>query len=208
MTQGEIADEQDEFGFPETREGAGRTILPSVLDAFTQFRSQIRYTLPHSPSPTLLYLFLLLSFSFPFPPHSLKLIHHFRQAAKDKKESEHFLRLCDTLRDEVLPRLGVRFEDSGDFPWKLVSKEDIQKEKEAKRQEAKDKLFKSKQAVDSEIERWVRISVSPSLSSSLPLTSSPPSLLLSPPLLLLSSSPPSPPSSSFYYLIKEKGGAK
>lgn len=88
------------------------------------------------------------------------LIKLFRQAAKDKKEPAHFLRLCDSLRDEVMPQLGVRFEDSGDFPWKLESKADLLREREAKKMEAKDKLVKSKQAVDSDIERWVRASVS------------------------------------------------
>jgi hypothetical protein len=35
---------------------------------------------------------------------------------KANKEAAHFLRLSDTLRDEIMPQLGVRFEDSEIFP--------------------------------------------------------------------------------------------
>lgn len=70
------------------------------------------------------------------------------------------MKLCDALRDEVMPPLGVRFEDSGDFPWKLQNKLDVQKEKEEKEREAKEKLIKTKLALDNDIERWERSSVS------------------------------------------------
>lgn len=88
-----------------------------------------------------------------------------RQAVKDNKDSAVYMQICDAVRDEVMPQLGIRFEDYGDFPWKLENKQDMLNEKEEKQRQAKEqqkqKLQKAKQVVDSEIEKWERARTPP-----------------------------------------------
>uniref|UniRef100_A0A8C8SPM1 Cysteine--tRNA ligase, cytoplasmic n=1 Tax=Pelusios castaneus TaxID=367368 RepID=A0A8C8SPM1_9SAUR len=57
-----------------------------------------------------------------------------RQIAREKKVTE-VLQLSDALRDDVLPELGVRFEDHEGLPTvvKLVDRETLLKEKEEKK---------------------------------------------------------------------------
>uniref|UniRef100_A0A803TC90 Cysteine--tRNA ligase, cytoplasmic n=1 Tax=Anolis carolinensis TaxID=28377 RepID=A0A803TC90_ANOCA len=57
-----------------------------------------------------------------------------RQIAREKKVFE-VLQLCDSLRDDVLPEHGVRFEDHEGLPTvvKLVDRDTLLKEKEEKR---------------------------------------------------------------------------
>lgn len=52
------------------------------------------------------------------------------------------LKLCDELRDDVLPNLGIRLEDkdSGTFAVKLVDRESLLKEREAKKAVEKEKV--------------------------------------------------------------------
>lgn len=57
-----------------------------------------------------------------------------REQAKVLKASD-ILKLCDEIRDDILPNLGVRLEDKdgGAFAVKLVDKDTLLKEKEAKK---------------------------------------------------------------------------
>lgn len=57
-----------------------------------------------------------------------------REQAKQLKALE-ILKLCDELRDDILPNLGVRLEDkdNGKYAVKLVDRETLLKEKEAKK---------------------------------------------------------------------------
>lgn len=57
-----------------------------------------------------------------------------REQAKVHKASD-ILKLCDEIRDDILPNLGVRLEDKdgGAFAVKLVDKDTLLKEKEAKK---------------------------------------------------------------------------
>ncbi|KAJ4947234.1 hypothetical protein JOQ06_009272 [Pogonophryne albipinna] len=61
-----------------------------------------------------------------------------RKIARDKKVME-LLQLCDVVRDDTLPELGVRLEDHEGLPTvvKLVDKETLLKEREEKKQMAK-----------------------------------------------------------------------
>ncbi|XP_072905363.1 cysteine--tRNA ligase, cytoplasmic isoform X2 [Hemitrygon akajei] len=65
-----------------------------------------------------------------------------RQIAREKKVIE-VLQLCDTVRDDTLPELGVRFEDHEGLPTviKLVDRETLLREREDKKkiEEAKSK---------------------------------------------------------------------
>ncbi|XP_059831537.1 cysteine--tRNA ligase, cytoplasmic isoform X1 [Hypanus sabinus] len=65
-----------------------------------------------------------------------------RQIAREKKVIE-VLQLCDTVRDDTLPELGVRFEDHEGLPTviKLVDRETLLREREDKKkiEEAKNK---------------------------------------------------------------------
>lgn len=64
-----------------------------------------------------------------------------REHARTLKATE-ILKLCDQLRDEVLPNLGVRLEDRDGMPsaLKLVDKETLIKEREAKKALEAEKL--------------------------------------------------------------------
>ncbi|XP_065366774.1 cysteine--tRNA ligase, cytoplasmic [Calliphora vicina] len=57
-----------------------------------------------------------------------------RELAKTLKANE-ILNLCDQLRDDILPQLGVRLEDKegGNFAVKLVDRETLLKERESKK---------------------------------------------------------------------------
>lgn len=64
-----------------------------------------------------------------------------REQARSLKATE-MLKLCDQLRDEVLPNLGVRLEDREGKPsaLKLVDRETLIKEREAKKALEAEKL--------------------------------------------------------------------
>lgn len=65
-----------------------------------------------------------------------------RNCAKVLKAND-ILQECDKLRDDILPNVGVRLEDSneGTFKVKLVNKEELLKEKEAKKKLELEKAF-------------------------------------------------------------------
>lgn len=61
-----------------------------------------------------------------------------KQAAEQNQPVKDLFKLCDSLRDDVLPTLGVRLEDRAkgqEAVWKYEDKEVLLKEKEAKAQE-------------------------------------------------------------------------
>uniref|UniRef100_A0A803TI90 Cysteine--tRNA ligase, cytoplasmic n=1 Tax=Anolis carolinensis TaxID=28377 RepID=A0A803TI90_ANOCA len=70
-----------------------------------------------------------------------------RQIAREKKVFE-VLQLCDSLRDDVLPEHGVRFEDHEGLPTvvKLVDRDTLLKEKEEKRKIEEEKKRKKEEA--------------------------------------------------------------
>ena len=79
-------------------------------------------------------------------------ITDFRGEVKDTciadKDVKKVLSICDKLRDEVLPNLGVRIEDKGNKEksvWKFFDKEEYLKEKE-KEKELKENKKKQKEA--------------------------------------------------------------
>ncbi|XP_074660853.1 cysteine--tRNA ligase, cytoplasmic-like isoform X2 [Tubulanus polymorphus] len=74
-----------------------------------------------------------------------------RQVARQQKSSE-ILKLCDTVRDETLPDLGVRLEDiEGRTVIKLVDKETLMKEKEERlRLEEQKRIEKEKKKQEAE----------------------------------------------------------
>ncbi|GMH84150.1 hypothetical protein TrVE_jg7116 [Triparma verrucosa] len=78
-----------------------------------------------------------------------------RSAARNK-EFEELLKLCDGLRDDVLPGLGVQLEDKEGTKgvWKLANPEDIKRQKEQKELEvqrkASEKAAREKEAAEKE----------------------------------------------------------
>ncbi|XP_078457612.1 cysteine--tRNA ligase, cytoplasmic [Lampetra planeri] len=70
-----------------------------------------------------------------------------RQIAREKKVME-LLTLSDTLRDDILPELGVRLEDHEGLPpvVKLVDKESLLKEREEKKKIEEEKQLKKEEA--------------------------------------------------------------
>mmetsp|Transcript_2672 Transcript_2672/g.5565 ORF Transcript_2672/g.5565 Transcript_2672/m.5565 type:complete len:648 (-) Transcript_2672:41-1984(-) len=76
-----------------------------------------------------------------------------RDAAKSQggPDVKALLSLCDALRDDVMPNLGITLEDKGEGAgvWKLENPEDIQRAKERKQAEAERKRLE-KEARDKE----------------------------------------------------------
>lgn len=76
----------------------------------------------------------------------LEILANFREKirnhAKTLKAST-ILEECDTLRDDILPNIGVRLEDSNNeiCKIKLVNREDLLKEKESKKQMELEKML-------------------------------------------------------------------
>ncbi|KAG7283721.1 hypothetical protein CRUP_034345, partial [Coryphaenoides rupestris] len=81
----------------------------------------------------------------------LKVLSDFREGvrriAREQKVME-LLQLCDTVRDDTLPELGVRLEDHEGLPTvvKLVDKETLLKERDEKKRMEEEKRMKKEEA--------------------------------------------------------------
>uniref|UniRef100_A0A673K6H2 Cysteine--tRNA ligase, cytoplasmic n=1 Tax=Sinocyclocheilus rhinocerous TaxID=307959 RepID=A0A673K6H2_9TELE len=90
-----------------------------------------------------------------------------RKIAREKKVTE-LLRLCDELRDDTLPELGVRLEDRDGLPTsvKLVDKETLLKEREEKKKMEDEKKKKKEEAArkkqEQEMAKLAKMKVKPS----------------------------------------------
>eukprot|EP00002_Diphylleia_rotans_P021842 TRINITY_DN4261_c0_g1_i1.p1 TRINITY_DN4261_c0_g1~~TRINITY_DN4261_c0_g1_i1.p1 ORF type:complete len:633 (-),score=155.01 TRINITY_DN4261_c0_g1_i1:621-2519(-) len=93
-----LINDTKEFGFTVAETTNTEEILSPFLDAFTQFRDEVR------------------------------------EAAKSK-DTSRLLQICDSIRDDVLPELGVRIEDRGTDKsvWKLEDKTTLRMEREQKK---------------------------------------------------------------------------
>ncbi|KAF7407691.1 hypothetical protein HZH66_002228 [Vespula vulgaris] len=84
----------------------------------------------------------------------LEILSKFREKVRDHAKlikADSILRECDKLRDDILPTIGVRLEDdSGDCcKVKLVNKDELLKEREAKKKAELDKILeREKRKVD------------------------------------------------------------
>ncbi|KAG9352426.1 hypothetical protein JZ751_020840 [Albula glossodonta] len=101
----------------------------------------------------------------------LKVLSDFREGvrkiAREQRVSE-VLQLCDEVRDDTLPELGVRLEDHEGLPTvvKLVDRETLLKEKEEKRKVEEEKRRKKEEALkkkqEQERARLAKMKVPPS----------------------------------------------
>eukprot|EP00057_Strongylocentrotus_purpuratus_P008029 XP_011662503.1 PREDICTED: cysteine--tRNA ligase, cytoplasmic isoform X2 [Strongylocentrotus purpuratus] len=88
----------------------------------------------------------------------LKVLAEFRQTIRQKArilQATEILQLCDALRDEVLPDLGVRLEDreGENSVVKLVGRDVLMKERELAKQQAEEKRKKKEEAKKREQEK-------------------------------------------------------
>ena len=88
-----------------------------------------------------------------------KFRHEVKNAIVVEKDEKKILKLCDQLRDDILPELGVRIEDKGNEGslWKFFDKEQYMKEKE-KEKELKEN--KKKQKEEEAKQREMKLSMS------------------------------------------------
>ncbi|CAN9506620.1 unnamed protein product [Ophioblennius macclurei] len=90
-----------------------------------------------------------------------------RGIAREKKVTE-LLQLCDLLRDETLPELGVRLEDHEGLPTvvKMVDKETLLKEREEKKKMEEEKKRKKEEAArkkqEQEMAKLAKMKIPPS----------------------------------------------
>ena len=88
-----------------------------------------------------------------------KFRHEVKNAIVVEKDEKKILKLCDQLRDDILPELGVRIEDKGNEGslWKFFDKEQYMKEKE---KEKELKVNKKKQKEEEAKQREMKLSMS------------------------------------------------
>lgn len=92
-----------------------------------------------------------------------------REGAKAKQEPAYFLTLCDELRDEAMPPLGVKIVDDADFSFFFVDANELMAEIAKKKAEALEsaKLKRRKgvqnklAALSKEIDKWDKYSATP-----------------------------------------------
>ncbi|KAG8001112.1 Cysteine--tRNA ligase, partial [Nibea albiflora] len=90
-----------------------------------------------------------------------------RNIAREQKVMQ-LLQLCDVVRDDTLPELGVRLEDHEGLPTvvKLVDKETLLKEREEKKQMEEEKKRKKEEAArkkqEQEMAKLAKMKVAPS----------------------------------------------
>lgn len=87
-----------------------------------------------------------------------------RVRARDIKDAQ-ILGICDRVRDEDMPKLGVRLEDDGLIPWKLTTPEEamrlVAEKKEKERAVALRKLEGRKRAAETELAQWTKFAPEP-----------------------------------------------
>ncbi|XP_017314791.1 cysteine--tRNA ligase, cytoplasmic isoform X2 [Ictalurus punctatus] len=101
----------------------------------------------------------------------LKVLSDFREAirkiAREQKVTE-VLQLCDTVRDDILPELGVRLEDHEGLNTvvKLVDRETLLKEREEKKKLEEEKRKKKEEAArkkqEQEVAKLAKMKIPPS----------------------------------------------
>ncbi|XP_053473133.1 cysteine--tRNA ligase, cytoplasmic isoform X2 [Ictalurus furcatus] len=101
----------------------------------------------------------------------LKVLSDFREAirkiAREQKVTE-VLQLCDTVRDDILPELGVRLEDHEGLHTvvKLVDRETLLKEREEKKKLEEEKRKKKEEAArkkqEQEVAKLAKMKIPPS----------------------------------------------
>eukprot|EP01102_Stenamoeba_stenopodia_P014542 TRINITY_DN4838_c0_g1_i1.p1 TRINITY_DN4838_c0_g1~~TRINITY_DN4838_c0_g1_i1.p1 ORF type:complete len:777 (+),score=272.15 TRINITY_DN4838_c0_g1_i1:119-2449(+) len=88
-----------------------------------------------------------------------------RTMAREKRPLGDILALSDALRDDVMPELGVRLEDSGEFPFKIVDRETLIAERDKARAQARaqaiEKLQKRLANTKKELDGWTAKSTDP-----------------------------------------------
>jgi cysteinyl-tRNA synthetase len=87
-------------------------------------------------------------------------------AAAGGKEASTYLDLCDSVRDDVLPALGVRLEDKAEgYIWKLDDPEVLARERTAKlaaaAEAARKKLENKLDKTRKELDKWAALNVAP-----------------------------------------------
>ncbi|KAL0479760.1 cysteinyl-tRNA synthetase [Acrasis kona] len=129
----------DVIGFSSNESGSFENNVKPLLDAFCTFRDELR-TLSRSKELN----------------------------AQQGGVSKAVLKSCDSIRDDVLPYLGVRLEDNMEANkglWKLVDKDEYIKEIERKKAELKaqeaEKLIKLQQNVQTALEKYEKSKVDP-----------------------------------------------
>ena len=87
-----------------------------------------------------------------------------RTRARELKDGA-LLGLCDAVRDEAMPKLGVRLEDDGVAPWKLSTPEEamrlVRERKASERAAQVRRLEGRRRAAESDYKQWLGFSAAP-----------------------------------------------
>jgi len=87
-----------------------------------------------------------------------------RTRARELKDQQ-MLSMCDTIRDDVMPKLGVRLEDDGVVPWKLSTPEEamrVVRERKANERAAQIRRLEGRRrAAESDYKQWLGFSAEP-----------------------------------------------
>jgi len=87
-----------------------------------------------------------------------------RTRARELKD-QPLLNMCDVIRDEAMPKLGVRLEDDGVVPWKLSTPEEamrLVRERKANERAAQIRRLEGRRrAAESDYKQWLGFSAEP-----------------------------------------------
>eukprot|EP00288_Rhodomonas_lens_P016752 CAMPEP_0177703986 /NCGR_PEP_ID=MMETSP0484_2-20121128/7958_1 /TAXON_ID=354590 /ORGANISM="Rhodomonas lens, Strain RHODO" /LENGTH=832 /DNA_ID=CAMNT_0019215365 /DNA_START=51 /DNA_END=2549 /DNA_ORIENTATION=- len=180
-----IDDNATEYPFASSTGGGGdQELLSEVLDAFCGFREDVRQAARSNQEPgwfqakvsdlesgLLAELRSKIKSKAALLPAVLEAFEAWTSKIKNTAQSQgaksEYLELCDSVRDDALPLLGVRLEDKPEgFLWKLDDPEVLARERatkmaaaaEAAKKKVENKLNKAKK----ELEKWEVSAVAPS----------------------------------------------
>ena len=86
----------------------------------------------------------------------MNVLSKFRDQVKAGGDAKELFRLCDELRDDILPHLGVRLEDRAkgqEAIWKYEDKEILLKERDAKIKEKEKKEEEKRRRKEEEVKK-------------------------------------------------------
>lgn len=84
-----------------------------------------------------------------------------RTAIWEKRDPSTLIAACDRLRNETLLPLGVRLEDSAEFPWKLVDAAEIQAELSQQDEVKRRKILNKISTLEADLKRQSQAAIPP-----------------------------------------------
>jgi len=86
--------------------------------------------------------------------NTIQILAEFRRDVRDAaKRGGNVLEICDKLRDEIMPKNGVRIQDDGQTLWVRASREELERDEREKAAAKREKMEKRLGFLDREV-KW------------------------------------------------------